>query len=55
MGRKTNVHIFQATNERNLTQENVDMGKKKGNPKRRTESLLIVTQNSALRTMSKQK
>ena len=28
MGRKTNVLIFQATNKRNLTREDLDMAKK---------------------------
>ena len=29
MGRKTNVRIFQATNKRNLTREDLDMANKR--------------------------
>ena len=52
MGRKTAVLIFQATNKRNLTQENLNIVKKE-NLKRETESLLIAAQNNTIRTMSK--
>ena len=43
MGRKTTLWIFQATNKRSLTRENLDVAKK-GKP------FLIATQNNAIRT-----
>ena len=46
-GSKTTLWIFQATNKRNLTQENLDMIK--GNLKRETESLQISAQNNAIK------
>ena len=49
MGRKTIIWTFQVTNKSPLTWENLDMAKK-GNLKRETESLLIATQNNAIRT-----
>ena len=48
IGRKTTVCIFQATNEQNLPQENLDAVKR--NLERETKSLLIAAQNNAIRT-----
>ena len=48
MGRETILWAFQARNKRNLKQENLEMSKK--SLKRETESLLITTQNNAIRT-----
>ena len=47
MGRKTTVWIFQATNRRNLTEEEL---KRKRNFRRKTESLQITVQNNAKST-----
>ena len=47
--RKTTVWIFQATNKRNLSREDLVMAKK-GNLTRETKSLLITVQNNAIRT-----
>ena len=49
MGIKTTVWIFQATNKRNLTLEDLTW-LRKGNLKRETESLLQAAQNNAIRT-----
>ena len=49
IGWKTTVWIFQASNKRNVTQEDLDMAKK-GHLKRETESFLIAAQNNAIRT-----
>ena len=52
IGRKTTIRIFQTTNCRNLTRENLDIAKKRetGNLRRETESLIIAAQNNAIRT-----
>ena len=46
MGGKTTVWIFQATNKRNLTREDLE----KETLKRETEFLLIAAQNNVIRT-----
>ena len=52
-GRKTTVWIFQVTKE--ISYEKTWTWLRKGNLKRKTESLLIAAQNNAIRTTSKQK
>ena len=49
MEEKITVWIFQATNKRNLTQENLHVAKK-GDLKKETESLHIAAQNNAIQT-----
>ena len=49
IGRKTNTWIFQATNKRNITKEDMDMVKRR-NLQKETESFRTALLNNAIRT-----